>query len=622
MGDRSVEAFLELSPSLAVSELSPGAQQLYGLEPNAVLGRALSEVLLTDAGPIDWAEHWRLVRSGRPFERVMLHRSLSGLRIWVHARLEARPGGARLTVRAASGREVLEQQPGGVVQALGRMLAIGGVGLWLDDRVIDEFDWSELARALHGLGPDVELSPALLFSRIHPDDRGQLAAEIQRGIAEHLPYDGKLRVSDGQGGHRHVHVFGGSTYDAAGLPLLSLGGVRDISEELALKRRVRELEDQLRAAQRGDVVGRLAGGIAHDFNNILTGILGCCEMLERRLGSGDEEDQRDLEQIRSATLRAADLTRQLLAFGRRQALQPRAVAPAAVLGDVLGLLRRTLPENVAIELEPGQCRGRVLVDVTQLHQVLTNLIVNAAQAMPEGGRIEISAAQVRLPDSLGGNDSSPEQIRFAVEDSGPGVPEALRARIFEPFFTTKAPGQGSGLGLSVVQGIVEQHRGRIRVDSGALGGARFEVYLPATEQVADNASDAPEPPTEAQATSLRVMLVEDEKMVRELTKRILIGAGFRVTEAVSAEQALPRIEEGEFDLLLTDVVLPAMSGPELVRRVRGRGRELPVVYMSGYPADFVESRVQLGESDILVHKPFTAAALISALRQRAARPAV
>ena len=622
MAEPSAEAFLELSPSLAVSEISPGAQQLYGLEPKAVLGRPLSDVLLTDAGQIDWSEHWRSVASGCLFERVMLHRSVSGLRIWVHARLEAQAGGGRLTVRAASGREVLEQQPGGVVHAIGRMLAIGGVGLWLDDRITDEFDWSQQARALHGLGPDVELSPALLFSRIHPDDRGQLAAEIQRGIAEHLPYDGKLRVTDGQGGHRHVHVFGGSTYDAAGLPLISLGGVRDISGDLALQRRVRELEDQLRAAQRGDVVGRLAGGIAHDFNNILTGILGCCEMLERRFRHGDEEDQRDLEQIRSATLRAADLTRQLLAFGRRQALQPRAVAPATVLGDVLGLLRRTLPENVAIELTPGPCRGRVLVDVTQLHQVLTNLIVNAAQARPEGGRIEISAAQVRLPESLGGSAQGPEQIRFAVEDSGPGVPEELRARIFEPFFTTKAPGQGSGLGLSVVQGIVEQHRGRIRVCSGLLGGARFEVYLPATEQVPEAASEAPEPPTETPVSSLRVMLVEDEKMVRELTKRILMGAGFRVTEAVSAEQALPGIEEGEFDLLLTDVVLPAMSGPELVRRLRERGRELPVVYMSGYPADFVESRVQLGESDILVHKPFTAAALISALRQRAARPAL
>lgn len=214
------------------------------------------------------------------------------------------------------------------------MLAVGGIGLWMDDRVTDEFDWSPLARALHDLGPDVELTPAVLFAQIHPDDRAQAASEIQRGIAERIPYDGVLRVKHGERDYRHLRVFGGTTYDSTGLPLLSVGGVRDISEEVALRRRVRELEDQLRAAQRGDVVGRLAGGIAHDFNNILTGILGCCEMLgDGRLSSGN---QADVNQIRAATLRAADLTRQ---HPRAQAVHrpepaPRAAAAAPlIIGD-------------------------------------------------------------------------------------------------------------------------------------------------------------------------------------------------------------------------------------------------------------------------------------------------
>jgi two-component system cell cycle sensor histidine kinase/response regulator CckA len=261
----------------------------------------------------------------------------------------------------------------------------------------------------------------------------------------------------------------------------------------------------------------------------------------------------------------------------------------------------------------------VLVDVTQLHQVLTNLVVNAAQAMPEGGRVEISAAQVLAPASEPDLLKGAEYIRFAVEDSGPGIPAELQARVFEPFFSTKPAGQGSGLGLSVVQGIVEQHQGRILLGAGSLGGARFEVYLPATELAPEQPSEVPQRPTEVTLAPLRVMLVEDEKMVRELTKRILVGAGFQVTEMVDAEQALPRIQDEAFDVLLTDVVLRAMSGPEMVRRLRESGIALPVVYMSGYPADFVESRVQLGESDILVHKPFTAATLISALRQQTAR---
>jgi len=611
--ERIQEATIELSAELAVTELGEGAEGFYGLARKAVVGRPLAEVLLTDSGRIAWQEHWACVVSGTSFEQVMLHRSCSGLRVWVSCRLTAEGRGARLWVRRASGREVLEQQPGGVIKALGKMLAVGGVGLWLDDRVTDEFDWSELARAYHDLGPDVELSPQLLFGQIHADDRAQLAAEIQRGIAERVPYDGVLRAKHGDRDYRHLRVFGGTTYDSEGQPLISLGGVLDVSEQLALKRRVRELEDQLRAAQRGDVVGRLAGGIAHDFNNILTGILGCCEMLS--IGQLSPEQYQDITQIRAATLRAADLTRQLLAFGRRQALRRRAVSPQTVLTDVMSLLRRTVPENVEMRLGPNVPTGRVLVDVTQLHQVLTNLVVNAAQAMPAGGRIEIGASQVSVPADPERGEPGGEFIRFVVEDTGPGVPRELRNRIFEPFFSTKPPGQGSGLGLSVVQGIIEQHQGHILVIEGLQGGARFEVFLPVTEQAPDASSDVPPPRGDGQQAELRVLLVEDEKMVRELTKRILVGAGFQVLEASDAEEALALAEQASLDVLLTDVVLPVMSGPELVSTLRDRGLEFRVVYMSGYPADFVESRVHLGQSELLVHKPFTAATLISALRQ-------
>lgn len=614
MQQRSVEGWVELASDLSVLALSREAGLLYGLEEQAVLGRPLADVLWTDSGRIDWERLRERSHVEDASARLMLHRSCSGLRVWVQARLEEQERGLRLWVRRASGREVLEGEPGSLYQSIGRMLAVGGIGLWLDDRITDEFDWSAQARALHDLGPDTELSPAVLFAQIHPDDRGQAAAEIQRGIAERIPYDGVIRVKQGAHDYRHLHVFGGTMYDAEGVALLSLGGARDVSGEIASRRRVAELEEQLRAAQRGDVVGRLAGGIAHDFNNILTGILGCCEMLADE--GRPEADRRDIEQIRTATLRAADLTRQLLAFGRRQALQRRAVRPGAVLEDVVSLLRRTLPENVELELHTTEGSGRVLVDVTQLHQVLTNLIVNAAQAIPDGGKIEIRAAQV----SALGQERTGDFIRFSVEDSGPGVPPELRARIFEPFFTTKAPGQGSGLGLSVVQGIVEQHQGQIELKTGMLGGARFEVYLPVVEASFEVSSEAPHRRPEIAGSGLRVMLVEDEKLVRELTKRILVGAGFSVVEAVDAEEALARIGDielgnNQFDVLLTDVVLRSMSGPQLVRHLRDRGFTARVVYMSGYPADFVESRVQLGPSDVLVHKPFTAAALIRTLRQ-------
>jgi two-component system, cell cycle sensor histidine kinase and response regulator CckA len=604
---------IELSAELSVLRLCEAACALYGLDEASVRGRPLGDVLLTDAGRIDWEAHWAAVLAGKPFEQVMLHRSCSGLRIWVYARLEAQARGVRLRARRASGREVLEQQPGGVVGALEKMLAVGGVGLWMNDWILERNDWSEHACALHGVPPGTQVSPSLLFGLFHPDDRAQTAAEIQRAVAEGIPYDRVARVRNGATDYRHLRVFGGVSYDSEGLALISVGGVQDVSEQIALRARVRELEDQLRAAQRGDVVGRLAGGIAHDFNNILMGILGCCEMLV--MGELSVDQKSDVQQIRTATLRAADLTRQLLAFGRRQALRRRVVAPAQVLEDVLSLLRRTVPENVELRLSSAETAGQVLVDVTQLHQVLTNLVVNAAQAMPSGGRIEIGAAQVALSPGDVASERAGPYIRFAVEDTGPGVPREIRQRIFEPFFSTKPPGQGSGLGLSVVQGIVEQHDGHILIREGSLGGARFEVYLPVTEHAADSPSAVPPGELAPSEGGKRVLLVEDEQMVRELTKRILVAAGFEVTDASDAGEALTLAADGAFDVLLTDVVLPAMSGPDMVARLRERGLAFRVVYMSGYPADFVESRVQLGPNELLVQKPFTVAALLLALRQ-------
>jgi signal transduction histidine kinase/CheY-like chemotaxis protein len=609
---RTQEALIELTTDLVVEHFDDAACAIYGVDVAAVRGRALCDVLLSDAGPIEWAQHWAAVRAGAPFERLMIHRSCAGLRVWVTARLEATPQGARLRARRASGRAVLEAQPGGVVAAISRMLEVGGVGLWMDDRITDEFDWSRQARALHDLSPDVEVTPALLFGRIHPDDRSQAAAEIQRGIAEKIPYDGVLRVKHGERDYRHLRVFGGASYDDEGVALLSVGGVVDISETVALRARIRELEDQLRVAQRGDVVGRLAGGVAHDFNNFLTGILGCCEMMA--LETLPETSREDIRQIRAATLRAAELTRQLLAFGRRQALRRRVLAPSQVLSDVLGLLRRTIAANIELQLQPVEVKARVLADDTQLHQVLTNLVVNAAQAMPGGGRVEIGASEVALSEGEVTGGEAGTYVRFAVEDSGPGVPEELRARIFEPFFSTKPAGHNSGLGLSVVQGIVEQHQGHIVLRDGTLGGARFEVYLPVTDQ-ALGAGDVPVVVrSDVWASALRVLLVEDEKMVRELTKRILVGAGFTVSEAPDADSALRRAVDQEFDVLLTDIVLPGMSGPELVARLRQHGRTFRVVYMSGYPADFVDSRVQLEPNEVLVQKPFTAETLVTALR--------
>jgi two-component system, cell cycle sensor histidine kinase and response regulator CckA len=219
------------------------------------------------------------------------------------------------------------------------------VGLWIDDRITDGIVfWSDYSRLLHGFGADAVLTPALLFERMHPEDRKSVAAEIQRSLVTREPFDAVIRVKYNDQDYRALRVFGGTHYDRAGRPLTSMGGMVDCAPLSKLQDRVRELEEQLLTAQRRDAVGRLVGGIAHDFNNLLTGILGCCEMLS--LADLTADQLADVQQIRAATLSGAELTRQLLAYGRRQVLRRQPVDPAGVLGNVLNLLRRTVPENI------------------------------------------------------------------------------------------------------------------------------------------------------------------------------------------------------------------------------------------------------------------------------------
>lgn len=467
--------YIELSADLRVAEVSLEARALYGWGDAELVGLPIAELLHTEHGPIDWSAALAEVRAGRTWREITCHRSSAGLERWIDVRLDASGAGVRLSAERASGRAVVERAPGALLAALGRGLEVGGVGLWIDDGITDQLEWSPLSRTLYGIAPSAELTHAGFFARIHPDDQARVAAEIQSSIVRRAPFDLTFRVR-GADDYRDLHVFGVVIDDGHGATLLGVGGMRDVTEQLTQRRKIRELENQLNAAQRGDVVGRLAAGIAHDFNNILTGILGCCEMLASARLTTTEKD--DLDQIRVATLRAADLTHQLLAFGRRQALRRRRLSPDVIVRDAVRLLRRTVPENIELSEQIESVSGHVLADVTQMHQVITNLVVNAAQAMPEGGKVEISSSPVKRASDAAGRAGLADSVCFRVEDTGPGVPEGLRQRIFEPFFTTKAPGHGSGLGLSVVQGIVEQHQGHIRVRSGTAGGACFEVCLP------------------------------------------------------------------------------------------------------------------------------------------------
>jgi signal transduction histidine kinase/CheY-like chemotaxis protein len=388
--------------------------------------------------------------------------------------------------------------------------------------------------------------------------------------------------------------------------------VHDITER-------RALEDQLRQAQRMEAVGRLAGGIAHDFNNLLTAIIGYNELVKGRLEPGSPLAD-DVAEIGSAARRAAGLTQQLLAFGRRQLLRPELLDVNEVIGGAERLLRRLLGEDIAIvsHLSPGP--GLVRVDRGQLEQVIINLAVNARDALPRGGQLEIETRTL-APDDPGlppGVASGPAGlVLLRVTDNGLGMDETTRARAFEPFFTTKDVGKGTGLGLSTVYGIVRQSGGEVWIDSSPGRGTRVTVCLPRVEGVLPGPSAATAPSDPIRGTET-ILIAEDEDAIRVMLKEALHRHGYRVLEAAEPNAARRILEAAteRVDLLLTDVVMPGGSGPELAAWARQRRPALPVLFMTGYADEATLRREGVTVAGApVVSKPFDPDAIAVLIRR-------
>ena len=399
----------------------------------------------------------------------------------------------------------------------------------------------------------------------------------------------------------------------------------DITERKQGEEALRQSEEELRQSQKMEAVGQLAGGIAHDFNNLLTAILGYSDMILASGASSLDEVRPDIEEIKLAGERASVLTKQILAFSRRQALRPTVVSLNEVIAGVEPLLRRTLGENIDLVSFQGPDLGNVEADVHQFEQVIMNLAVNARDAMVSGGRLTLETANVELgeeycrthPEVVPGS-----YIMLSASDTGVGMDEATCARVFEPFFTTKAPGQGTGLGLATVYGIVRQSHGSISVYSEPSKGTSFKVYLPLAAQSGIPA-EIVIPPCESARGSETVMVVEDEAALRSLVERILGGAGYTTLAFGTAIEALGALERGEYpiDLLLTDVMLSgALQGDDLARAVRAARPDLSILFMSGYPRNAVVHAGRLDEGVNFLEKPFTPEALVTTVRTVLDRP--
>ncbi len=388
-------------------------------------------------------------------------------------------------------------------------------------------------------------------------------------------------------------------------------GASTIARNITAQKKV---EDQLRQSQKMEAVGRLAGGVAHDFNNLLGIVIACSELLRSRVDAGSLEY---IENIREAAKRGASLTKQLLSFSRRQPLQPQLLDLNDRLAQLNRLLHPLMGDDVEIVILPRSASAIVEADAGQLDQIVINLAVNARDAMPHGGKLIIETAVFDLDESFAHEHlpmSAGRNVMLAISDNGIGMDEATRSRIFEPFFTTKEIGKGTGLGLATVYGIVKQSGGDIWVYSEPGNGTTFKIYLPSAESKLESAEQrqADELPPSRQGVT--ILLVEDDAIMRRLTRKMLEEHGYRVLEAEDGRSALDVIASSKapVDLALTDVAMKGMNGPELVLRLIGSYPAMKVVYMSGYTGELVAHQ-GLDSSIRLLEKPFTRASLLKTL---------
>ena len=378
------------------------------------------------------------------------------------------------------------------------------------------------------------------------------------------------------------------------------------------------LEEQLRQSQKLEAIGRLAGGIAHDFNNILTAIMGYSSLLQCGLDKGDPKQQ-EVEEIKKAVRRASSLIQQLLAFSRRQVLQLRVLDLNAVLKNIQQLLQRLIGEDTELIILPTPALGHVKADPGQIEQVLMNLALNARDAMPKGGKVTIETANVMVDEAFARRHLIPQPgpyIMLSVTDTGSGMDEETQAHIFEPFFTTKEQGKGTGLGLATVYGIVKQSGGSIFVYSKPGKGATCKIYLPRVDEavtVVESVSATVEPLKGSET----ILLVEDEEPVRELVRKVLERNGYRILEARHGDEAIKICAQhkGEISLLVTDVVMPRMSGREVAERLLLSHPKMKVLYLSGYTDDAVVRHGVLQSMTAFLQKPFTPDALAHKVRE-------
>jgi PAS domain S-box-containing protein len=629
--DLAPDAILAHDADRRITFWNRGAQTTYGWSPAEALGVDPGDLLGTEY-PIPLEEIERLVTETGGWEGNLVQHARDGRRLVVESRWAAQYDKTKrlagllevnrdITARLQSQTAMLELAPDAIVG-----IDRGGLIVLVNAQVEALFGYPReelLRQPVEVLVPE-RFRDAHRFHRV-----GYFADPRTRPMGAGLELFGRRR--DGAEFPAEISLSSIATEDGT----LAIAAIRDVSERVVADRERERLEteaererlqNQLHQAQRLESLGQLAGGIAHDFNNLLGVIINYAAFIASDLDAASGIDgegrwqgtREDVEQIRLAGERAAHLTHQLLSFARREVVQPEVVDVNDVVGDIEQLLQRTLGEHVELDSSLATDLCPVLIDPGQLEQVLVNLAVNARDAMPEGGTLRIDTANMDVDEDYAA--SRPElspgpHVRLRVSDTGVGMSPETVQRAFDPFFTTKPPGQGTGLGLATLYGIIQQAGGGSQIRSEPNIGSTFTVLLPATDQVTSPAELSADSPVRRGEET--ILLVEDEQALREVTRRILAGAGYRVIVAENGPKALQAasVHFGSIDLLLSDVIMPQMAGPQLAQRLLAERPAVRVLLMSGFAQPILDSGGHLDAGIALIEKPFSGPGLLAKVAQ-------
>lgn len=601
------ETVLVLDAEARITRANRAAAELAGLKFSQMIGRRCREVLECWDGQNGPCPRDRMLQTGKEEcgEVEMPHRG----KVFEAAISPLREGTGQIKGAVCVMRDITERKR--AEESLRRSEERYRELLETANDAIYTTDLSGNLASINRMGEQLSGYARSEFLQMHidqivaPEYAAVMSREIDRALAGEQTriFDIEILAKDG---HRVPLEVNSRVIWQDGKPAGILAIARDTSVR-------KHLEEQLRQAQKMEAIALLAGGIAHDFNNLLNVVLGYGALLLENLEAGDRR-YRYAEQIRAAGERAAALTRQLLAFGRKQVLQPRAIDLNELIADMDQLLKRLLSENIEVKLILDPELGRAKADAGQIEQVIMNLAINARDAMPQGGKLTIQTANVELDEDYARQhtDVLPGlYVMLAVSDTGTGMDPATQARVFEPFFTTKPAGKGTGLGLATAHGIVRQSGGTIWLYSEPGHGATFKIYLPRVQESAEplpsrTAESAPGRGTET------VLLVEDESSLRELTRKFLEEHGYTVLQAENGLKAIEVAERhaGPIHLLLTDVVMPGMTGHKLAQELESSRPQMKVVYMSGYTDEAITNHGILKPGTSFIEKPFTREALL------------